>query len=262
MVNQSGEDPRWAESESSSLLAGVNVETGEKIPLAEAEREEDSEEQKFPKQIVSSEQAFQPQPSATGLRPSPSSAVQPQKSSPKPTPEPAVSETEESAKPSLPPTPLPSPSPSVSFPININTASSVELQEITGIGPVLAQRIIDYRNSNGLFQRIEDIKLVSGIGDITFEKMKNQITVGDVVVLSPSPTQPPSSETPASQGKININMAEYEELQEITGVGPVLAQRIIDYREEHGPFQGIEDIKLVSGIGEVTFEKMKAEIEV
>lgn len=61
--------------------------------------------------------------------------------------------------------------------ININTANSQELDKITGVGPVIAQRIIDYRDKNGPFQKIEDIKKVNGIGDIKFEKMKSEITI-------------------------------------------------------------------------------------
>ena len=61
--------------------------------------------------------------------------------------------------------------------ININTADEKELQKIKGIGPALAGRIIDYRQSNGAFKSIDEIKKVRGIGDKTFEKMKNQITV-------------------------------------------------------------------------------------
>lgn len=63
--------------------------------------------------------------------------------------------------------------------ININTAGLEELQELTGVGPVIAERIIDYRESNGPFKTIEEIKNVKGIGDVTFLKMKDQITVGD-----------------------------------------------------------------------------------
>ncbi len=61
--------------------------------------------------------------------------------------------------------------------ININTADSEELQKIPGIGPVTADKIIQYRESNGAFHKVEDITNVSGIGDKTLEKMRPMITV-------------------------------------------------------------------------------------
>ena len=61
--------------------------------------------------------------------------------------------------------------------ININTAGSEELQQISGIGPVTAEKIIQYREENGVFDSVEDITNVSGIGEKTLEKMKPQITV-------------------------------------------------------------------------------------
>jgi len=61
--------------------------------------------------------------------------------------------------------------------ININTASSAELQTLPGIGPALAHRIIDYREENGAFTTIEEIMDVSGIGPATFERIKDMITV-------------------------------------------------------------------------------------
>lgn len=61
--------------------------------------------------------------------------------------------------------------------ININQADSIALQEIPGVGPATADKIIQYRESNGRFQTIEDIKNVSGIGNKTFEKMKDKICV-------------------------------------------------------------------------------------
>lgn len=61
--------------------------------------------------------------------------------------------------------------------ININTADEIELQKIRGVGKVIAGRIIEYRTNNGAFQSIEEIKKVRGIGDKTFEKMKDTITV-------------------------------------------------------------------------------------
>ncbi len=61
--------------------------------------------------------------------------------------------------------------------ININTADSITLQEIPGVGPATAEKIIAYRTENGRFAAKEDIKNVSGIGDKTYEKMKDRITV-------------------------------------------------------------------------------------
>ncbi len=60
--------------------------------------------------------------------------------------------------------------------ININTADSTALQEIPGVGPATADKIIAYRSENGRFASKEDIKNVSGIGDKTYEKMKDKIT--------------------------------------------------------------------------------------
>lgn len=61
--------------------------------------------------------------------------------------------------------------------VNINTATQTELETLTGIGPSLASKIINYRKENGKFKTIEDIKNVSGIGDSKFEAIKNEICV-------------------------------------------------------------------------------------
>jgi competence protein ComEA len=70
------------------------------------------------------------------------------------------------------------------------------------------------------------------------------------------PVQPPSGQ-PASGGKVNINTADSAALESLPGVGPSLAQRIIDHRQANGPFERIEDVMEVSGIGEATFEGMQ-----
>jgi competence protein ComEA len=61
--------------------------------------------------------------------------------------------------------------------ININTASLAELEKLNGVGPVTAQKIVDYREKEGSFTKIEDLMKVPGIGEKTFEKFKEQITV-------------------------------------------------------------------------------------
>ena len=61
--------------------------------------------------------------------------------------------------------------------VNINIATQTQLETLTGIGPTIAMKIIEYRKEHGNFKQIEDIKNVSGIGDSKFEKIKEFITV-------------------------------------------------------------------------------------
>ena len=65
-----------------------------------------------------------------------------------------------------------------------------------------------------------------------------------------------SASEDSSDGKININTADSETLQTLSGIGEVRAQAIIDYREQYGDFETVEDILKVSGIGEGTLEKI------
>jgi len=62
--------------------------------------------------------------------------------------------------------------------------------------------------------------------------------------------------------QININTADQTELQKLSGIGAAKAQAIIDYRESSGPFQNVDDLKEVSGIGEKTIEKLRASVKV
>jgi len=61
--------------------------------------------------------------------------------------------------------------------ININTATSVELQELPRIGEKVAQKIIDYRNANGKFKSTTDLLKIKGIGEKIYELIKDRITV-------------------------------------------------------------------------------------
>lgn len=69
--------------------------------------------------------------------------------------------------------------------------------------------------------------------------------------------------TSAASAKVNINKAPAGELADkLSGIGPALSQRIVDYRETNGAFKSIEDIKNVSGIGEKKYEAIKEHITV
>ncbi len=64
------------------------------------------------------------------------------------------------------------------------------------------------------------------------------------------------------KAKVDLNVATIEQLDELPGVGPTTARRIVDYRDENGPFKRIEDLMNVKGIGEKKFLKLKELIAV
>ena len=61
--------------------------------------------------------------------------------------------------------------------VNINSANQEELETLPGVGPALAVRIIEYRNSNGKFEKVEDVQNVKGIGDSKFTNIKEHICI-------------------------------------------------------------------------------------
>ena len=62
--------------------------------------------------------------------------------------------------------------------VNLNTATEEQLQDVPGIGPALAKRIVEFRKQNGGFKTVEDLLKVRGIGEKSFEKLRAHVTVG------------------------------------------------------------------------------------
>ena len=69
-------------------------------------------------------------------------------------------------------------------------------------------------------------------------------------------------QTQTAQQVVNLNKASLEELQIVRGIGPAIADRIMQYRQEHGRFEKLEDITQVKGIGEAKFQKIKTQITI
>jgi competence protein ComEA len=170
------------------------------------------------------------------------------------------------------------------LPLDLNSATAQDLDALPGLGPALAQRIIDYRTSHGPFKQLDDLAAVSGIGPQNLAKLKPFLVLGPGEATAPpgreaaaAPGKPGSGtklNPPAAAGSqpesrqrpgpkkpparpLNPNLATPAELETLPGIGPVLAGRIIDYRRQHGPFKKIDDLTKVSGIGPKKLEKIK-----
>ena len=76
-------------------------------------------------------------------------------------------------------------------PININTATSEELQQVPGIGPVTADKILQMRKSYGAFKSVNDLLAVKGLGKKRLEKMRKYLTVSKASASKQPPKSPP-----------------------------------------------------------------------
>jgi len=65
-------------------------------------------------------------------------------------------------------------------PLNLNSATKADLEKLPGIGPAMAQRILDYRQKNGAFKKVEELMNVQGIGEKSFLKLRPLVTVAPV----------------------------------------------------------------------------------
>ena len=80
----------------------------------------------------------------------------------------------------------------------------------------------------------------------------------------PEPVSAPAAvvEPDAASGRLDLNTATEEELEALPGIGPALAERIVVYRTENGPYLSVEELLLVRGIGEKTLQKLEAYVTV
>ncbi len=136
--------------------------------------------------------------------------------------------------------------------IDLNSASGMQLETLKGIGPTKADAIIAYRQKKGPFKNTEDIMNVPGIGPATYDKIKDRLTLGETTANKGDTNLSISKE----EGKIDINSCTQSDLEKLSGIGPVKAKSIIEYREQIGSFTQCKDLLLVNGIGDKTLANM------
>ena len=123
--------------------------------------------------------------------------------------------------------------------IDINTADTSAFISLPGIGSKLALRIVTFRDKLGGFYSIDQIGETYGLPDSTFQKIKQYLKLNN-----------------ASVKKININTATIDELKAHPYIKFSLANPIVAYRNEHGPFSKVEDIKKVMAVTDEIYKKI------
>ena len=109
-------------------------------------------------------------------------------------------------------------------------------------------RMIDVINASGGFAPNADKPLVN---------LSTRVVDGQIIVIPTQVQVAANTETTSNTQKININTASVEELKELPGIGDVLAQRIVAYREFQGPFQDIDDLINVEGVSPTLVESLR-----
>lgn len=125
------------------------------------------------------------------------------------------------------------------YSIEVNTADSAAFEELYGIGPYLASKIIKYRTSLGGFYRIDQVGEAYGMRDSTFGLIKKHLTVN-----------------PSLINKININNVEYEELRKHPYIHAKIAHAIIIYRNLNGKYESLEQLKEIKQISTEQYERL------
>jgi|SRR6266540_2734462 len=172
------------------------------------------------------------------------------------------------------------PTETVSVRFDLNRADRSDLEQIPGVGPKLAQAIVDHRGEKGHFQSLEQLRDVKGVGPATFDKVRPYLRVEPVPTATPSELDPvpilerkkaPEPEKKSAPGRptgsrklqpgdppINVNTATVEQLLQLPDVGPVTAQAIIAAR----PIKSVADLDRVKGIGPKKLDKMRPFVKV
>lgn len=157
--------------------------------------------------------------------------------------------------------------------IEVNTASEEELRRLPGVGPSVAQAIIEERERDP-FRDGADLRRVAGVGEVTANRLapfldfaapapRPGLAAPTSSGRSPAALPPPggpAGATGAACGpdgeRIDVNRAGSEALQTLPGVGAVIAGRIIEDRTANGPLPGVEALTRVRGIGERSLERL------
>lgn len=143
--------------------------------------------------------------------------------------------------------------------VNLNSASVEELDAVNGIGMATAKKIVAYREANGPFSSVDQLK-DAGVGTSVLNKIRDLVTCGPAGASSGSSASSASSGAAASSGgKVNLNTATLAQIDALPRVSPRVAQAILDARNAlpGRKFSSWEQVDAVTGVGESMLTKLQ-----
>lgn len=169
-------------------------------------------------------------------------------------------------------------------PIDINTATAAELAKLPGIGTVLSQRMVNFRDSRNGYKSVDELKKVYQLSPEVYNDIRQHLTIssypgsqvfssaeetpqmitrgGDEIrnsaMRGPAMNPDLSTSVAMAPGSVNLNQADSAMLDQVPGIGPVLSNRIIRYRKMLGYYTSVDQLENVYGLSEANFERMKA----
>ena len=150
-------------------------------------------------------------------------------------------------------------------PFDLNRSDENQLAAVPGLGPTLARRIVLHRERHGLFQSVDELDKITGIGPATIERLRPFLCVESSEqtekVIRAQNADFHTTVKPLPESPIDPNNATMEQLQSLPGIGPVLAERIHTEARQR-PFRSVEELRRVKGIGTKTLEKLRPHIQI
>jgi competence protein ComEA len=129
--------------------------------------------------------------------------------------------------------------------VDINTATVEEWEALPGIGEVIANRIIKFREKIGGFTSIEQVHKTYGISDSVFQKIKAFLTISQ-----------------SKSSGLDLNQASVSDLQMMPGISEAVAKAIVIYRQQYGPYKSVSDLKKIVFINDTLYQKIASNLRV
>lgn len=158
--------------------------------------------------------------------------------------------------------------PEISYPLDLNAATAEELETLPGVGAILAERIVSYREAVGRFQTLEELQQVNGIGSgIYFQIAPYLFIIGELQTISPESELPEATDAAAPElepetapesasasiPRLDINIATAEDFQKLPNVTQEQAEAIVRLRTQIQYFQNIYELLYADGMTDRLF---------